>query len=104
MRRLWKALSIALFATLILCSVTGFSMFWWPDIPSSPQPEQGRIYPLNNHGHYTYMNRQEHLVQELTWVSSPILMLGFVAIQYVFDPFGQIRRARKYGSVPRALR
>jgi hypothetical protein len=104
MRRFWKCLSIALFAIGIALGLIGLSMFWWPNIPSFPRPEEGRIYPLNNHGHYTYMNERERLIQELSWAGSPALLFTFAAIQYFADPFDQLRRRRTYGSRPRSFR
>ncbi len=104
MRRLWKVLSVALFATGIALGVIGFSMFWWPNIPSSPRPEEGRIYPLNNHGHYSYMNSSEHFIQQVAWAGSPTLLFTFAAIQYLVDPFDYVRRRRKYGSPPSGFR
>src|SRR5882762_6599868 len=99
MRIFWKLLSITLFTACLVFSLTGLSMFWWPNIPSSPRPAEGRIYPLNNHGHYTYMNDSEHFIQELTWGGCPILVAAFAAIQYFVDPFDYKRR-RSYGSPP----
>jgi hypothetical protein len=79
-------------------------MFWWPDMPSTPNPAEGRIYPLNNHGHYTYMNRSEYLLDETLKAMFPILLIGFAAIQYSIDPFGEIRKRRLYSSPPRGFR
>lgn len=104
MRRLWKLVSVGLFATGVALGVIGFSMFWWPNIPSSPRPEEGRIYPLNNHGRYTYMNSSEHLIQELAWVGTPVLLFTFAAIQYLVDPFDYLRDRRRYGSLPSGFR
>jgi hypothetical protein len=104
MRAFWKALSIALVVMLLGCGLLSLSMYAWPTIPSSPRPAEGRTYPLNNHGHYTYMNRSEYLVREtiqLIWIP---LIFGFGAIQYFLDPFGERRRRRLYGSAPRGFR
>ncbi len=101
MRTFWKLLAIALFATCFVFGVVGISLFWWPNIPSSPRPDEGRIYPLNNHGHYTYMNRSEHLVQEITWGGSPMLLIAFAAIQHFVDPFEYKRRRLLYGRPPK---
>jgi hypothetical protein len=103
MLRFWKFLSIVLFATCIVSGVLAFSLFWWPNIPSSPRPEEGRIYPLNNHGHYTYMNSSEWYILEFALNGTPILLLTFAAIQYLVDPFGEIRKKRKYGTKPRGF-
>jgi hypothetical protein len=100
MRTFWKTLSITLFATCIALGVAGGSLFWWPHIPSSPRPAEGRIYPLNNHGHYTYMNESEHLLWEITRGTFPILFFAFAGIQHFIDPFEVKRRRRIYGQTP----
>lgn len=94
---------IVLMATYIASGVLAFSLFWWPNIPSSPRPEEGRIYPLNNHGHYTYMNRSELDILELASYGCPILLIALAAIQYLVDPFDEIRKKRKYGTKPRGF-
>jgi hypothetical protein len=97
MRAFWKVLSIALFATGIGCGLISFSMYAWPNIPSSPRPAEGRIYPLNNHGHSTYMNRSEYLLRQAVWAIFPICLLGYATIWHFVDPFDQKKQ-------PRALR
>jgi len=94
MRTFWKILSIVLLATCFVSFLLDFSMYWWPDIPSSPRPTEGRIYPLNNHAHYTYMNRPEYVLDRtISWVW-PALLVGFAAIQHFVDPFEMKRRLR----------
>jgi hypothetical protein len=104
MQTFWKVLSIAIFATCLASGLVDISMFWWPDIPSTPKPAEGRIYPLNNHAHYTYMNRSEYLLDETIKMMFPLLLIIFAAIQYRVDPFGEIRKRRLYGSAPRGFR
>jgi len=94
MRTFWKAVSIVLFVAAFASFLVNFSMYWWPDMPSSPNPAQGRVYPLNNHGSYTYMNKREY---DLEWALSLfyIVCLGaYAAIYYLVDPFDQKRRLR----------
>ncbi len=104
MQTFWKVFSVILFATCLTSAFIDISMFWWADMPSTPKPAEGRIYPLNNHGHYTYMNRSEYLLDETIKMMFPILGIGFAAIQYSVDPFGEIRKRRLYGSPPRGFR
>jgi len=93
-RTFWKVLSIGLAMFLVVSFVINISMYWWPNIPSSPRPAEGRVYPLNNHGYYTYMNRQEYLLNmALEWIF-PALFFPLVAIQYFLDPFDQKTRWR----------
>jgi hypothetical protein len=104
MRKFWKLSSIVLFTICVAFMLTGLSMFWWPNIPSSPRPSEGRVYPLNNHGHYTYMNDSERFIHQLTLEGSPILLVAFAAIQYFVDPFDYKRRRRIYASPPAGFR
>jgi hypothetical protein len=94
MRTFWKILTIMLSVLLAVCFLTGFSMYWWPGIPPSPRPAEGRVYPLNNHGTYTYMNRQEYLLnQSVRWMFL-VLLLPCAAIIHFVDPFDEKRRWR----------
>jgi hypothetical protein len=90
----WKVLSVILAAFLAVSFFIGISMYWWPNIPSSPCPTEGRVYPLNNHGHYTYMNRQEQLLNLSLFWAFPALFFPLAAIQHFLDPFNQKRRWR----------
>jgi len=93
-RKFWQVLSIVLFVLLFSSFLIGLSMFWWPGVPSSPQPSEGRVYPLNNHCHYTYMNRQEYLLNEsMKWIFF-VLFWPFAAIIHFIDPFDEKRRWR----------
>jgi hypothetical protein len=68
MRTFWKVLTITLLVICFVSGVLGISMYWWPNIPSAPRPAEGRIYPLDNHAHYTHMNSSEYLLHE--WILS----------------------------------
>jgi hypothetical protein len=94
MKKFWKCLLIALMAAAFgLFSIT-LSMYWWPGIPSSPRPAEGRVYPLNNHGYYTYMNKSEYRLQQIFWWTYPALIAALAAIQHFVDPFDYKRRQR----------
>ncbi len=84
----------------IVCVVASVAMFlygmsfYYIHLPSTPAPEIGRIYPLNNHGYYTFMTHREYLEHE---ISTNLCILPFVIavlIDYFYDPFD--RRARGY--------
>jgi hypothetical protein len=90
----WKILTVLVFVPMLVSFLISFSMYWWPGIPSSPQPAEGRIYPLNNHGHYTYMNRTECLLNQAMWWIYPSGMAALIAIEYFVDPFDHKRRWR----------
>jgi hypothetical protein len=94
MRIFWKVTTIVLAVLLFADFVILVSMFWWPGIPSSPRPAEGRVYPLNNHAKYTYMNRQEYLLQESLRWTFPVVLFPLGAILHFIDPFDEKRRLR----------
>ena len=94
MRTVWRVLSIMVKTICVVCFLIGFSMYWWPGIPSSPRPSEGRVYPLNNHGHYTYMNRQEYLLHETVRWTFPAVFLPFAFVEYFMDPLNRKPRWR----------
>lgn len=97
MRTFWKILYVSLFAVFFVTFLVDFSMYYWPIIPSSPRPAEGRVYPLNNHGQYTYMNRREYLLDRDTQLVLPVVLAAIGVIYYFIDPFEQKRRRRFYG-------
>jgi hypothetical protein len=99
MKKVWKAVYVFLFAVFSLTFIVVFSMFYWPSIPSHPEPAEGRVYPLNNHGKHTYMNRREYLMQEDAQLVLPLTLASFGAIYYFIDPFDQ--KKRRYRRPPR---
>jgi hypothetical protein len=94
MRTFWKILYASLFVVFGVTFAVNVSMYFWPSIPSSPRPAEGRIYPLNNHGKHTYMNRQEYLLDEDSRLVLPIILVAIGAIYYFVDPFEQKKRQR----------
>jgi hypothetical protein len=94
MRTFWKILYASLFVVFGVIYTVEVSMYFWPSIPSSPRPAEGRIYPLNNHRRYTYMNRREYLLYEDSRLVLPIILVAIGAIYYFVDPFEQKKRQR----------
>ena len=94
MRTFWRALAVILLVLLIADFVILLSMYWWPGIPSSPRPAEGRVYPLNNHAAYTYMNRREYLLEESLRWTFPALFFPLAAIIHFIDPFDAKRQWR----------
>ena len=103
MRAFWKVLMVTLMVVYFACFLVDFSMYWWPDMPTSPRPAEGRVYPLNKHSHYTYMNEREHRLHEATWLFLPFVLLGLGLIFHFVDPFDE-KRKRRYGSPPPGFR
>ncbi|HEX4426798.1 MAG TPA: hypothetical protein VH079_15470 [Terriglobales bacterium] len=92
-------LKIVLVVFVVLCFVslaTQLSMYYWPNIPAVPDPGAGRTYSLNNHGRYTYMNRNEYLLHEVAFWTFIICLLGTGAIEQFLDPFDHKRRPRPF--------
>jgi hypothetical protein len=95
MRTVWKILQVTLmFLAISYFLVFGFSMYFWPSIPSAPHPEQGRLYALNNHAAYTYMNRREYLLHEASLYVLLACGGAAVLIENFVDPFNRKSRPR----------
>jgi hypothetical protein len=99
-KKFWKVVCVLLFVVYAAIFIVDFSMFYWPSIPLSPKPAEGRIYPLNNHGRYTYMNRREYLLDEDGRLIGFLLLGGIMAICYFVDPFDFKGRQRRYRRPP----
>jgi hypothetical protein len=100
----WKLLLAVLFFPMVASIFVDISMYWWPSIPSTPRIAEGQIYPLNNHGRHTYMNREEYLFDEsVKWIVFPV-GTAIAAIDYFVDPFDHKRKRRIYGRPPRDFR
>lgn len=90
----WKIAVIALIVIAFASFAVGISMYYWPSIPASPDPKHGCVYPLNNHGRYTYMTRNEYILSEgSSWVFLLCFAAG-AAIDQFLDPFARRLRRR----------
>lgn len=96
----WKILFVVVFSTCLASILLDISMYSWPGIPHSPQPSEGRIYPLNNHGYYTYMNRSEYLLDRTLTGAFFSLFAASAAILLFVDPFDDKRKRRIHGAPP----
>jgi hypothetical protein len=104
MRVFWKILMVALAVAYGACFLIDLSMYWWPDMPTLPNPAQGRVYALNNHGYYTYMNAwEQRLHNTIFFLMLPLLFAGIGLIMHFVDPF-DVKRKRRYGSPPPGFR
>jgi hypothetical protein len=94
-RTFWKTLTVLISIPMLASFLISFSMYWWPSIPSATRPSEGRVYPLNNHGTYTYMNRNEYLLEHAMWWIYPVGLPALAAIEHFIDPFDRKRRWRE---------
>ena len=75
---------------LVLVIAFGFALsFYYRDLPRTPQPEVGRIYPLNNHGTILYLNEHEKREQEASFAICLVMFFVLVVIDYFFDTYHQ---------------
>ncbi len=81
-----KLVLILCLVGMVLAFAFGIS-FYYRDLPSKPQPEAGRIYPLNNHGYYTYMTKREEVQQEISEFVFGVLFVLAILIDRFLDPF-----------------
>ncbi len=87
----------------VICSVAAFVFalsFYYRHLPNKPEPELGRIYPLNNHGYYTYMTGGEQLQQQVSEFLSIVLFALAVLINHFIDPFDRCKREEAVNKRP----
>jgi hypothetical protein len=60
--------------------------------PEKPQPEIGRIYPLNVHGTIVYLTKHEDL--QIKWLFRSMMIFFVMAFlfTYLYNPFNQDSR------------
>ena len=90
----WKVVAILLSLISLASIFLVISMYFWPSIPAYPVPSEGRVYPLNNHGRYTYMNQGEYQFRSAAEFTFVLSFVGFCFIQQIVDPFDYERRGR----------
>jgi hypothetical protein len=89
-----KTLIVASVVTMFAAFTLGIS-FYYRGLPHTPQPEVGRIYPLNNHGYLLYMTHQEKVQQETSFVVFGVLFVVAALTEHFLDPFGRAGSERK---------
>jgi hypothetical protein len=85
-KRTAKAISIVCVVAAVLSFAWGMS-FYYLDLPTTPDQELGRIYPLNNHGYITFMTHKQYLVREVCIDAFMLPFVIAVLIDYFYDPF-----------------
>ena len=97
-----KSLAKVLLTICLLGAFASFFFgisFYYRDLPNKPQPELGRIYPINNHGFPLYLTKQEQLEQTWSFVLAGLLAVSVALIDRFIDPFGR----RKQQVLPKNL-
>ncbi len=73
---------LANISAVLCCVCLGWGLsFYFRDLPTSPHPELGSIYPLNKHGLITYMTRRELLEHELLLPLSSLFFVVFFVVR-----------------------
>jgi hypothetical protein len=88
-RRLWK-ISEAVAMTISaasFCYAWGLHMHFAFSRPTSPNSLEGRVYPLNTHGDWVYLNAQEHFLLTSLYVVFVALALLAIAIDWLKNPY-----------------
>jgi hypothetical protein len=79
--------AVVIVCGILYCAAFAFGIsLYYRSLPHSPQPELGRIYPLNNHGYLLFMTRSEQIQQEAAFVISGALFVILAAIHHFLDP------------------
>lgn len=94
MKVLYKITMTVLIGFAFASFAVGISMYYWPGIPAAADASKGRVYVLNNHGRYTYMNRKEYLLNESLFGMSVVCFAGAFIIDRFLDPFDRKLRPR----------
>ncbi len=91
----------------IICIVGLFASFffaisfYYRGFPGRPQPELGRIYPINNHGFPLYLTKREDFEQTLASVLAVLFVAAAAILDHFFDAFGnRTREALRKRSEP----
>ena len=100
MRTFWKGMTIGFFVLVLACTLIIVSMYWWPDMSTSPHPDEGRIYPLNAERPSVYMNEWEFLLRRALIATHLLSLAAIGAVYYFVDPFDFKRRIRPSYPVP----
>jgi hypothetical protein len=80
--------AVVVICWIFYCAAFAFGIsFYYRGLPHIPQPELGRIYPLNNHGYLLFMTHSEQMQQEVSFVISGLLFVVAAAIHYYLDSF-----------------
>lgn len=84
-----KIIAILIAVTIFSCLGFGVYLYYHYafSLPNKPQPEIGRIYPLNMHGTIVFLTKHEHL--QLKWLFRTMITFVFIAILYTYfcNPF-----------------
>ena len=83
-RKAAKIVAMSCVVGALVCFFFGVS-FYYRDLPSHPQPELGRLYPLNNHGFVMYMTKQEKTQQQTAFIAFGVLAAVAVVLELLFD-------------------
>src|SRR5262249_39871027 len=94
MRTVWKIVSAGLVTIGFASFLFAISMHGWTSLPTVPRPDEGRIYPLNNHGALRYMNHKEKLLQEGAFCLFGVCLVAAGLIENFVDPFERKKTVR----------
>ncbi len=83
-----KAAKAVIIISGIVILVAWAFMYSSIGLPQTPQPETGRIYPLNHRGFVVgYMTHREKVQRELSLGFLAFFMLVAASTDYYLDPF-----------------
>ncbi|PYJ66565.1 MAG: hypothetical protein DME76_16660 [Verrucomicrobia bacterium] len=85
---------IILLVLSTICFGEAISFYYTPNLPTTPQPQIGRIYPLNNHGWVTYLTKEEWYTFNFLHALAALFFITFFAIGWFCDPFNCFSKHR----------
>jgi hypothetical protein len=96
----WRTVTYAFLGMAFLLFFSAVS-YIFVDAPTQPDPLTGRIYPLNNHGHVTYLTRREDRTRKALFVAAVTLATTAIFIDW---RTGSGRSNRKSSNLRRSNR
>lgn len=78
-----------------ICFGQALSFYYRPNLPTTPQPQIGRIYPLNNHGWITYLTKEEWYLYNFLYAMAAFYLILFALIGWFIDPFNCFSKHEK---------
>jgi len=73
----------------------GLFLYLFSHSPSTPNPENGEIYPLSNHGYIFYVTRLQNVLQDALIYVFGVLMFFIVVLRIYWEVSSPQKNARK---------
>ena len=69
----------------LACWFGGCLLYYWPNIPTSPHPEAGNIYPVQIHGGNLYFTRTLFRLRSALLIVAAVFAAGSLLLRLVLS-------------------